>query len=188
MASGLSSAVGFKNGTDGGLAVALNALESVVSPHSFLGINPAGQVAVMQTRGNPNAHIVLRGGSNGPNYDAQSIARCEQALARAGLASNIMVDCSHANSSKDHNRQPVVASNIADQIHAGNRSIIGLMIESNLAAGNQPLNPRREEMRYGVSVTDACIDWGTTENLLRDLADSLGGILSRRNDDIAAAN
>jgi 3-deoxy-7-phosphoheptulonate synthase len=180
MASGLSSAVGFKNGTDGGLAVALNALQSVASPHRFLGINPDGQVAVMQTSGNPNAHIVLRGGGNGPNYDEVSINRCEAELASAGLKPNIMVDCSHANSSKDHNRQPMVAREIARQIKDGNASIMGLMIESNLAAGNQPLNAEREKMAYGVSVTDACIDWTTTEALLRELAVDIGAELKSR--------
>ncbi|MGE0622542.1 MAG: 3-deoxy-7-phosphoheptulonate synthase [Pseudomonadales bacterium] len=186
MASGLSSAVGFKNGTDGGLDVALNALKSVASPHSFLGISPTGQVAVMQTRGNANAHIVLRGGTSGPNYDARSIARCEEALRKAGLKETIMVDCSHANSSKDHNRQPVVAGDIARQIREGNRSIIGLMIESNLGAGNQSLNADRSKMRYGVSITDACIDWETTEKLLRDLARELSPVLAARRSKVAA--
>jgi len=180
MASGLSSAVGFKNGTDGGLEVALNALKSVASPHSFLGISPTGQVAVMQTRGNANAHIVLRGGTTGPNYDAASIARCEAALRAAGLNENIMVDCSHANSSKDHNRQPLVARDIARQIREGNRSIMGLMIESNLGAGNQSLNADRSKMHYGVSVTDACIDWETTAALLADLAREAGPALAAR--------
>ncbi len=180
MASGLSSAVGFKNGTDGGLAVALNALQSVASPHRFLGINPDGQVAVTQTSGNPNAHIVLRGGSDGPNYDEVSINRCEAELSAAGLEQNIMVDCSHANSSKDHNRQPMVAREIARQIKDGNASIMGLMIESNLAAGNQSLNADRQAMTYGVSVTDACIDWETTETLLRELATEIGPALKGR--------
>ncbi len=180
MASGLSSAVGFKNGTDGGLAVALNALQSVASPHRFLGINPEGQVAVMQTSGNANAHIVLRGGSDGPNYDEVSVNRCEAELEKAGLKQNIMVDCSHANSSKDHNRQPVVAREIARQIRDGNQSIMGLMIESNIAAGNQPLSANRDEMAYGVSVTDACIDWETTESLLRELAREIGPALRAR--------
>ncbi len=181
MASGLSSAVGFKNGTDGSLAVALNALQSVASPHSFLGINASGQVAVMHTRGNPDAHLVLRGGSNGPNYDADSVARAESELIKTGLAPNIMVDCSHANSSKDHNMQPLVARDIAAQIATGNRSIIGLMIESNIAAGNQPLQADRSKLEYGVSVTDACIDWDTTEALLRELAETTGPSLAQRN-------
>ena len=180
MASGLSSAVGFKNGTDGSLTVALNALQSVASPHSFLGINTSGQVAVMHTRGNRDAHLVLRGGSNGPNYDADSIAAAESGLIETGLAPNIMVDCSHANSSKDHNRQPLVARDIAAQIAAGNRSIIGLMIESNIAAGNQSLQPERSKLQYGVSVTDACIDWDTTEQLLREIAATFAPGLARR--------
>ena len=180
MASGLSSAVGFKNGTDGNLQVALNALQSVASPHSFLGISAGGQVAVMHTKGNPDAHLVLRGGSNGPNYDADNIARAEAELTAAGLAPNIMVDCSHANSNKDHNQQPVVARYIAEQIAAGNRSVIGLMLESNIGAGNQPLgNPG--QLQYGVSITDACIDWETTETLLRDIAATVGPVLEERN-------
>lgn len=181
MASGLSSAVGFKNGTDGGLGVALNALQSVASPHSFLGMDAAGQVAVMHTRGNPDAHLVLRGGSNGPNYDAESIASAESALIGAGLAPNIMVDCSHANSNKDHGRQPLVARQVAEQIVAGNDSIIGLMIESNIGAGNQPLQADRSRLAYGVSVTDACIDWETTETLLREIAGHVAPVLAGRN-------
>ena len=181
MASGLSSAVGFKNGTDGSLTVALNALQSVASPHSFLGINTSGQVAVMHTAGNRDAHLVLRGGSNGPNYDADSIANAEAELIKTGLAPNIMVDCSHANSNKDHNMQPLVARDIAAQIAVGNRSIIGLMIESNIAAGNQPLQSDRDRLEYGVSVTDACIDWATTEQLLREIAASVGPALGGRN-------
>lgn len=180
MASGLSSAIGFKNGTDGGLAVAINALQSVASPHRFLGINPSGQVSVLKTRGNSNAHIVLRGGTSGPNYDEASVAECERELAGIGMTPNIMIDCSHANSNKDHNRQPHVAREAARQILAGNQSIIGLMIESNLQAGNQPLNSCREKMTYGVSVTDACIDWTTTESILRELASSLATTLPAR--------
>jgi len=178
MASGLSSAIGFKNGTDGSLEVATNALQSVASPHSFLGINPSGQVSVLKTRGNPNAHIVLRGGTRGPNYDDASIRACEKELEKIGLTPNIMVDCSHANSNKDHNKQPDVARDIARQILEGNQSIIGLMIESNLHAGNQPLN--LQDLAYGVSVTDACIDWATTETTLRELAQSLAQTLVER--------
>ena len=180
MASGLSSPVGFKNGTDGGLEVALNALQSVSHPHNFLGISSTGQVSVLQTRGNPVAHIVLRGGSRGPNFDASSVDQCETELLRAGLRANIMVDCSHANSSKDHTRQPLVARDVARQIAAGNRSLIGLMIESNLAAGNQKLSANRDDMAYGVSVTDACIDWQTTEALLLELAETLAAVLPAR--------
>ena len=178
MASGLSSAIGFKNGTDGGLEVATNALQSVASPHSFLGINPSGQVSVLKTRGNPNAHIVLRGGTRGPNYDAESVRACEEVLDNIGLTPNIMIDCSHANSNKDHNKQPAVARDITRQILEGNQSIIGLMIESNLHAGNQPLN--LEDLAYGVSVTDACIDWTTTESTLRELSRALARKLVER--------
>jgi 3-deoxy-7-phosphoheptulonate synthase len=178
MASGLSSAIGFKNGTDGGLEVATNALQSVASPHSFLGINPSGQVSVLKTRGNPNAHIVLRGGTRGPNYDAESVRACEEVLDNIGLTPNIMIDCSHANSNKDHNKQLDVARDITRQILEGNQSIIGLMIESNLHAGNQPLN--LEDLAYGVSVTDACIDWTTTETMLRELSASLAQTLVAR--------
>jgi 3-deoxy-7-phosphoheptulonate synthase len=180
MASGLSSAVGFKNGTDGGFSVALNALQSVSSPHRFLGISPAGQVAVLTTRGNANAHIVLRGGTSGPNYDAQCIARCEAEHEKAGLKANIMVDCSHANSNKDYTRQPLVARDVAAQIKAGNHSLIGLMIESHLEAGNQPISSNPAEMRYGMSITDACIDWDTTASLLLELSQELEPALRAR--------
>ena len=179
MASGLSSVVGFKNGTDGSFDVAVNALKSVTSPHRFLGINAAGQVAVIHTRGNANAHIVLRGGTGGPNYDAQAVARCEQALAEAGLANNIMVDCSHANANKDHRRQALVADAVAEQIAAGNRSLIGLMIESNIGAGNQPLQAAKD-LAYGVSITDACVGWEETEAILRRLATKLRRALADR--------
>ena len=178
LASGLSSAVGFKNGTDGSLAVAVNALKSVASPHRFLGIDALGRVAVIHTRGNPAAHIVLRGGENGPNYDTDAVARCEKALGAAGLAENIMVDCSHANSNKDHERQPLVAEAVAEQIVAGNRSIIGLMVESNIAAGNQ--QPAAGELAYGVSITDACVGWEDTERLLLALAEELRDRLPSR--------
>ena len=177
MASGLSSAVGFKNGTDGGLEVAINALRSVTKPHRFLGINQSGQVAVIHTRGNELAHIVLRGGHSGPNYDTTAIAECEASLQAAGLAPNIMVDCSHANSEKDHRRQPAVAREVARQIADGNGSIIGMMIESNLFEGNQQLS---DALDYGVSITDACIGWEDTEALLLELAERLAEPLLAR--------
>ncbi|MFU8817760.1 MAG: 3-deoxy-7-phosphoheptulonate synthase [Pseudomonadales bacterium] len=180
MASGLSSAIGFKNGTDGSLGVAINALQSVASPHRFLGINSAGQVAVLHTRGNRFAHIVLRGGSKGPNYDAASIEACERALSALPGKPAIMVDCSHANSGKDYQRQPDVARNIRDQILAGNQSIVGLMIESHLHGGNQPLTGDAAALRPGVSITDACIDWPTTESLLRELHQTLNARLKAR--------
>ncbi len=175
MASGLSTPVGFKNGTDGTLAVAINALQSVRHPHHFLGISQQGQSAVFHTRGNAFGHIVLRGGGGRTNYDSVSVALAEQELARAGLPVNIMVDCSHGNSNKDPRLQPLVAENCVNQILEGNRSLIGLMLESNLHAGNQPIPTDRRELRYGVSVTDACIDWPSTEGLLLSLHAKLAG-------------
>jgi len=168
MASGLSCAVGFKNGTDGSLDVAINALQSATSPHRFLGISPAGQVSVIHTRGNPAAHVVLRGGSNGPNYDQSSIAATEQALRDLQRAPSIMVDCSHANSNKDHTQQGNVLRSVRQQLQAGNCSITGVMIESNLSPGNQSLTDPRE-MAYGVSVTDACVGWDETALMLTEL-------------------
>ena len=180
MASGLSSAVGFKNGTDGSLDVAINALKSVQHPHRFLGINSEGVVSIFETRGNPYGHVVLRGGSNGPNYDSVNIAKCEAALTQAGLPSNIMVDCSHANSSKDHNVQPLVTRDISNQIVKGNKSIVGLMLESHLHAGRQDIPADLTDLQYGVSVTDACMDWNTTEDSLRELANGLRSTLRSR--------
>jgi len=180
MASGLSSAVGFKNGTDGNLEVAINALTSVSKPHRFLGINQSGQVSIIHTRGNPHAHIVLRGGNGGPNFDAASVGACEAALRGAGLAANIMIDCSHANSGKDATRQPLIARDVAEQIVAGNTSIMGLMLESNLHAGNQKLGSDPKALAYGVSVTDACISWDTTASLLLELDERLRTALSAR--------
>jgi 3-deoxy-7-phosphoheptulonate synthase len=165
MASGLSSAVGFKNGTDGGLTVATNALQSVANPHRFLGINRQGQVSVFTTKGNAYGHIVLRGGSAGPNYDSVHVKLCEEALEKAGVPTNIMVDCSHANSNKQPELQPLVVENVANQILEGNRSIVGLMIESNLKAGNQSIPENLDDLEYGVSVTDGCIDWEVREKL-----------------------
>ena len=177
MASGLSSIVGVKNGTDGSLTVAVNALRSMTKPHRFLGINPSGQVAVIHTRGNDLAHIVLRGGNAGTNYDPESVAASEEALRQAGLPVNIMVDCSHANSNKDHRNQPVVARAVTRQIEDGSASIIGVMLESNLAEGGQSLS---RDLRYGVSITDACIGWECTESLLRELAQRLAPLLAKR--------
>ena len=180
MASGLSSAVGFKNGTDGGLTVATNALHSAAKAHRFLGINGQGQVSVFTTRGNAYGHIVLRGGTAGPNYDSINIKLCEDALAKAGVSKNIMVDCSHANSSKQPELQPSVLENVANQILEGNTSIIGLMIESNLHAGNQDIPANLDDLKYGVSVTDGCIDWATTEASLRAMRDTLKAALVAR--------
>ncbi len=180
MASALSSPVGFKNGTDGGLSVAINALHSVSKPHSFLGINGEGQVAVTKTKGNRYGHIVLRGGSKGPNYDSVSIALVEKELGEAKLPSNIIVDCSHANSNKDHNLQPLVFNDCVHQIIEGNRSIVGMMLESNIGPGNQKLQSDLKSMKYGVSITDACIDWETTEKTILEAHDKLASVLQSR--------
>ena len=180
MSSGLSSPVGFKNGTDGSLDVAVNAMKSVVSGHAFLGINPQGQVAITKTKGNHYGHVVLRGGGGKPNYDSVSIALCEQALEKAKLPTNIVVDCSHANSNKDHNVQPLVLDDIAHQIKDGNRSICGVMIESNINEGNQSIPDDLSQLKYGVSVTDACISWESTVKSLNKMASTLTGHLTGR--------
>lgn len=180
LASGLSSAVGFKNGTDGGLTVAINALQSVSSPHRFLGINFDGRVSIIHTKGNPYGHVVLRGGGDKPNYDSVSIAMAEQELRKSGVPTNIMVDCSHANSNKNHELQPLVLDNVANQIVDGNKSIIGVMVESNLNPGNQPMTKDVADLKYGVSITDACIGWDITEQSLRDLRNKLKDVLPQR--------
>ncbi|ALZ85560.1 MULTISPECIES: 3-deoxy-7-phosphoheptulonate synthase [Pseudomonas] len=180
MASGLSSAVGFKNGTDGSLTVAINALQSVSSPHRFLGIDQRGQVSVVMTKGNPYGHVVLRGGNGKPNYDSVSVTLCEQALVKAKVKPNIMVDCSHANSNKDAALQPLVMDNVANQIVEGNNSIVGLMVESHLGFGNQPIPADLAQLEYGVSVTDACIDWAMTEKSILDMHRKLKDVLPRR--------
>ena len=180
MASGLSTPVGFKNGTDGNLAVAINALKSVSQPHNFLGIDQSGQVTVVQTKGNGAAHIILRGGGGQPNYDSVNIALCEDALRDAGLPENIMVDCSHGNSNKNFQLQPLVVENIIGQIIGGNKSIMGIMLESNLKEGNQKIPADISELEYGVSVTDACINWEDTEKLLREMHEKLVDVLPGR--------
>ena len=180
MASGLSSGVGFKNGTDGNLEVAINAMLSVASPHSFLGINSDGQVSIINTAGNPYAHIVLRGGNGKPNYDSVNVAICEDKLEKASIAKNIMIDCSHANSNKDPSLQPLVMENITNQILEGNKSIVGLMVESNIHFGNQKVPEDLSQLEYGVSITDACIDWSTTEKSLREIAGKLKDVLPKR--------
>ena len=170
MASGLSSPVGFKNATDGDLEVAVNAIISSAHPHSFLGINNDGQTSITRTRGNRHGHVVLRGGGGRPNYDSVSISLAEQALRKAGLAQNIVVDCSHANSWKKPEYQPLVMKDVVHQIREGNTSVVGLMIESNLVAGNQPIPADLTQLRYGCSVTDACVGWEMTEEMIRNAA------------------
>jgi 3-deoxy-7-phosphoheptulonate synthase len=169
MASGLSMPLGFKNGTDGSITTAINAIKAAAQPHTFLGINLDGRASAIVTRGNPDCHIVLRGGATGPNYSPVHIAQTEQLLAKAGLPKSILVDCSHDNSAKQPERQPEVMRELLMQVAAGNTSIMGAMLESNLEAGSQPFPQPKEKLRYGVSITDACIDWPTTEKLVREL-------------------
>jgi 3-deoxy-7-phosphoheptulonate synthase len=180
MASGLSSAVGFKNGTDGGLTVAINALQSVSQPHRFLGINQKGGVSIVSTKGNPYGHVVLRGGNGKPNYDSVSVAICEQELVKAKIRPNVMIDCSHANSNKDPSLQPLVMENVSNQILEGNRSIVGLMVESHLGWGSQSIPQDLNDLKYGVSITDACIDWDTTESAIRSMHQKLKSVLPDR--------
>ncbi len=180
MSSGLSTPVGFKNGTDGNTEIAINAILSASKPHSFLGLNDQGQVAIVRTTGNAYGHIVLRGGDSGPNYDTVSVAMAEAAIAKAKLPANIVVDCSHANSSKKPELQPLVMADVVNQIRAGNKSILGVMIESNIEAGNQSIPADLSQLKYGCSVTDGCICWDTTEKTLRDAAVLLRDVLPER--------
>jgi 3-deoxy-7-phosphoheptulonate synthase len=182
MSSGLSSPVGFKNGTDGGLTVAINAMQAVQSGHSFLGLNSDGQVAIIRTNGNPYAHVVLRGGNGKPNYDASAVSQTEAALAKAKVSSKIMIDASHANSNKDPFLQPLVLENITQQILDGNQSIVGLMVESHLKGGRQDIPADLSQLEYGKSVTDGCIDWQTTEDTLLKMHEALKGVLPKRFD------
>ncbi|MEI7409930.1 3-deoxy-7-phosphoheptulonate synthase [Pectobacterium aroidearum] len=172
MASGLSMPVGFKNGTDGSLGTAINAMRAAAMPHRFVGINQTGQVCLLQTQGNIDGHVILRGGKK-PNYSEQDVAECEKQMQDAGLRPALMIDCSHGNSNKDYRRQPLVVESAIEQIKAGNRSIIGLMLESHLNEGSQSSEQPRSDMRYGVSVTDACISWESTEALLRSVHQEL---------------
>lgn len=164
MASGLSMPVGFKNGMDGTITVAVNAIKAASGIQTFLGIDGKGQAAAITTSGNKGCHVVLRGGSSGPNYDAASVTKTSEALTKASLPDTIMIDCSHGNSSKKPERQPIVLADIMDQIAAGDNAISGVMIESNLHAGNQPFPVPIDSLQYGVSITDGCIDWETTES------------------------
>jgi 3-deoxy-7-phosphoheptulonate synthase len=181
MASGLSSAVGFKNGTDGSLTVATNALMSVANPHRFLGIDQSGSVSIVETKGNNYGHVVLRGGGGKPNYDSVSVSLAEQALEKAELPKNIMVDCSHENSSKKPELQPLVMDNVSNQILEGNESIIGLMVESNIKHGRQNIPANLDDLEYGLSVTDGCISWDETEEAILKMRDKLKTVLPKRN-------
>lgn len=169
MASGLSMPLGFKNGTDGSLTSATNAIKAASQPQTFLGIGMDGAASAIVTRGNPDCHIVLRGGANGPNYSPEHIAQTEQLLAKAGLPASILVDCSHDNSAKKPELQPDVMRAILGQIAAGNTSIMGAMVESNLGAGNQAFPQPLDKLKYGVSITDGCIDWAATEKMVREI-------------------
>jgi 3-deoxy-7-phosphoheptulonate synthase len=170
MASGLSMPIGFKNGTDGSAATAINAMEAAARPHHFLGINQQGHAAIVTTTGNPDGHLVLRGGKQGTNYHAEAIETAAAALAREGLPARLMVDCSHGNSNKDYRRQSEVAAQVAEQLRQGSRHVMGVMIESHLVAGNQKIPADLAQLTYGQSITDACIDLASTRSVLAELA------------------
>ena len=181
ISSGLSTPVGFKNGTNGDVGIAVNAILSASRPHSFLGINGQGRTSIVRTRGNRYGHLVLRGGDGRPNYDTVSVQMAEQALRKAGLPTNIVVDCSHANSYKKHDLQPLVMADVVNQVRLGNRSLVGMMVESNIVAGNQAIPEDLDLLQYGCSVTDACVDWPTTEKMILDAATLLRDVLPARN-------
>ena len=180
MSSGLSCPVGFKNGTDGSMTVAVNAMQAVQSGHSFLGLSEDGQVSIIKSKGNQYAHVVLRGGNDQPNYDETAIAQTENELAKGKTSGMIMVDASHANSGKDPYLQPMVVQNIAQQIQNGNKSIMGLMIESHLKGGRQNIPADLSELEYGKSVTDGCLDWDKTVETLRQFANDVKEYLPKR--------
>lgn len=173
MASGLSMPVGFKNGTDGSLQIAIDAMKAAMHPHNFLGIDQDGATSIVRTAGNPDGHVVLRGGRLATNYDAASIATAVEQLRKSGLRDALMVDCSHANSGKVHTRQEEVMQSAVAQRAAGNTSLIGVMVESNLEDGNQPIPADLSKLKHGVSITDACVGWETTERMLRQGHDIL---------------
>lgn len=166
MASGLSMPIGFKNGTGGTLQIAVDAMVAAESPHAFLGVDGEGRASVVHTAGNIGGHLILRGGSSGPNYDSSSVAQATKLLGEGGVSQRLVIDCSHANSNKDHNRQPIVFRDVIDQRVSGNNNVAGIMLESHLNAGAQKLVNGLEGLEYGVSITDACINWSTTEELL----------------------
>jgi len=179
MASGLSMPIGFKNGTDGSASTAINAMEAAARPHNFLGINKEGHAAIVSTTGNPDGHLVLRGGKQGTNYHAEAIEGAAAALAKEGLPARVMVDCSHGNSNKDYRRQGEVAGQVAEQLRSGSQHVMGVMIESHLVAGNQKIPADLSQLTYGQSITDACIDLGTTRELLQELAGAVASAQSQ---------
>jgi 3-deoxy-7-phosphoheptulonate synthase len=170
MASGLSMPIGFKNGTDGSVTTAVNAIEAAARPHHFLGINGQGAAAIVSTTGNPDGHLVLRGGKSGTNYHAEAITKASESLAKAGVPHRLMVDCSHGNSNKDYRRQGDVLGELAEQVRGGGTAVMGVMLESHLVAGNQSIPADLSQLTYGQSITDACIDLATTTELLAQLA------------------
>lgn len=176
MASGLSMPVGYKNGTDGNLQVAIQAMLAARHPQSFLGLDTQGRACVINTSGNPQGHLILRGGSSRPNYDSVSIRAAIEELEAANLPPRIMVDCSHANSGKDYRKQALVLDDVLSQRVRGNDKIMGLMLESNLVEGRQELRANGSSLRYGVSITDACIGWEETEHLLWSAHDAMGRV------------
>jgi 3-deoxy-7-phosphoheptulonate synthase len=169
MASGLPCPVGFKNSTSGDMKVALDAVMAAKSSHCYLGVTEDGSTAVITSEGNPDGHVILRGGNSGPNYDKSSIAGCQEQITRAGVDVRMIVDCSHANSGKKHENQPIVARDVGKQVAEGNQNLVGVMIESNLVAGSQKVVPGNP-LVYGQSITDACVDWSTTVGILNQLA------------------
>jgi 3-deoxy-7-phosphoheptulonate synthase len=173
MASGLSMPIGFKNGTDGSAATAINAMEAAARPHHFLGINKEGQAAIVSTTGNPDGHLVLRGGKSGPNFHAEAVEAAAALLARDGLPARLMVDCSHGNSNKDYRRQGEVLRSVAEQVRSGSVHVMGVMLESHLVEGNQKISADLASLTYGQSITDACIDLATTLDLLVELAEAV---------------
>ena len=173
MASGLSMPIGFKNGTDGSAITAINAMEAAARPHHFLGINHDGQAAIVTTTGNPDGHLVLRGGNRGTNYHSEAVQEAAAELAKAGLPPRVMVDCSHGNSNKDYRRQGEVAAQVAAQLRAGSGHVMGVMLESHLVAGSQKIPSDLSQLTYGQSITDACIDLATTSEVLETLAEAV---------------
>ena len=174
MASGLSMPIGYKNSTDGSATIAINAMQAASKPHHFLGINRDGQASIVSTTGNPDGHLVLRGGNRGSNYHVDAVSEAAAELKKYGLENRLMVDCSHANSNKDFRRQSDVLASIADQLRSGSKHLMGVMIESHLVEGNQKIPADLSQLTYGQSITDACISLETTEQILNDLADAVG--------------
>lgn len=180
MSSGLSMPFGFKNTTDGNMQIAIDAMCSARAPHNFLGVSQYGQTAIIKTTGNVWGHIIMRGGSNGPNYDKDSVSQVMKTLDKHQLPNYIMIDCSHANSNKDYKRQEIVLDDVIRQRVEGNASLFGVMLESNLLEGNQPIPSDLSQLKYGVSVTDGCMNWETTERILRNAYQRLESIVQTR--------